>query len=63
MCVDGNRGEAGNGGDVAQMASKGFLIDREIVMERQQNGRDDPFGNELCEAWHGSDLLTRTPPS
>ena len=43
MGVDGDGGEPGDRGDVAQMAPEGLLVDREIVMERQQAGRNDAF--------------------
>ena len=41
MGVDGDGGEALHRGDVAQMAAEALLVDREIVVERQQHGRDD----------------------
>ena len=52
MGIDGDRGQALDRGDVPQMLAVFRRIDGEIIVERQQAGRNDAGGNEIFEAWH-----------
>src|SRR5262249_36235448 len=52
MRVDGDGGKALRRRDVAQMTAEALLVDREIVVERQQHGRDDAVGDELGVTGH-----------
>jgi hypothetical protein len=52
MRVDGERGQALGRGDVADVAAEGALVDREIVVEREQDGRDDTV-RQIVVARHG----------
>src|SRR5262249_32671437 len=61
MRVDGDRGEALGRRDVAQVTAEALLVDREIVVERQQHGRDDAMGNEVGVTGHFR--LLRGPPN
>ena len=56
MRVDRERADPGDRGDVAQMLAIAPLVDREIVVERQQAGRNHARGPEVVEAWHGAPL-------
>ncbi len=52
MRVDGDGGDAGDFREVAEMAAKPRLVDREIRIERQQSGGDDPVRHEIAETRH-----------
>jgi hypothetical protein len=53
MCVDRDRRQALYISNVTQMAAKTRLIDREIVVERQQHRGDHPLRDKILEASHG----------
>ncbi len=57
MRVDGNRRQPVDRGDVAQMRPEALLIDRKIVEERQQDGRNDAVRRILGVAGHVAALL------
>src|SRR5712691_9593148 len=61
MRVDGDGREALRRRDVAQVTAEALLVDREIVVERQQHGRDDAMGNEVGVTGHFR--LLRGPPN
>src|SRR5215467_6096170 len=46
MRVQRDRGDALGRSDIAQMPAEALLVDRQIVMERQQHRRDDAVRNE-----------------
>jgi hypothetical protein len=41
------------------MATKALFIDRQIVLERQQHGRNDPCGHESGMTGHENLLIAR----
>ena len=45
MRVDGDGGQAFDRRDVAQMLAEACLVDRQIVVERQQHRRNHAVGN------------------
>ena len=51
--VDGNGGEAFDCGHVTKMLAEARLVDRQIVLERQQHRRDHSLGNIVRVPWHG----------
>ena len=60
MRVDCDGGQALHRGDIAQMGAEARLVDREIVVERQQHGRDDALGYEIRMAAHVSSPPVQT---
>ena len=52
--VDRDRRQSLHRGDVAQMSAEARLVDREIVVQRQQDGRDHTLGHEIRMAAHVS---------
>ena len=52
MRVDGDRGKPFDRRDVAQVAAEALFVDREIVVERQQHGRNDAVGNVMRVTGH-----------
>jgi hypothetical protein len=53
MGVDGDRGQALDGGDIAQMLAEVDLVDRQVVLERQQHRRNDAVGDVIYVPGHG----------
>ena len=53
MRVDRDGGEAFDRCHVTQMPAEIRLVDRQIVLERQQQRRDDAVGDVVCVPWHG----------
>ena len=56
--VDGDCGETFHRGNIAQMRAEGRLVDRQVLVERQEHSRDHALGNPLRVARH-SDSFTR----
>ena len=52
MRVDGDGGQPLDRRHVAQVAAEALLVDREIVVERQQHGRNDAVGNVMRVTGH-----------
>ena len=52
MGIDGDGGKARGRRHVAQVLAEAFLVDREIVGERQQDGRDDAVRHIMGVAGH-----------
>ncbi len=53
MRIDRERRQALDRRDVPQMAAETRLVDRQIVMERQQHRGDHSLGNKVFKASHG----------
>ena len=55
-------GEALHRGDIGQMAAEGFLVDRKVIVKRQQDGGNDAFRNEVARNAAWFELLSQDRP-
>src|SRR5262249_40561255 len=60
MRVDRDRRQALDACDIAQMAAKRRLVDRQIILERQQHRGAHSLGHEILEASHRNSPMTST---
>ena len=61
MRVDGQRRDAFGAADIADVAAEGALVDREVVVERQQDRRNDAVRQVARVARHVALLVRRLP--
>src|SRR5262249_55906736 len=61
--IDRDRGDAGRRGHVAQMLAEGRLVDLQVLVERQQHGRNDAVGNVGLVSRHASPRSRDFEPS
>jgi hypothetical protein len=61
MGVDGDGGEPFGCRHVAQVAAEALLIDRKVIVEGQQHGRDDAVGQVAGVPGHFRLLISPSP--
>jgi len=61
MGVDGDGGEPLDCRHVAQMAAETLLVDRKVIVEGQQHGRDDAVGEVAGVTGHSRLLISPSP--
>src|SRR5215831_11602754 len=61
MRVDGDGGEPFGGRHVAQMAAEALFVDRKVIVEGQQHGRNDAVGEVAGVTGHFRLLISPSP--